>query len=129
MLLGLKEMDMYAFGHKVKRAQKLIEEKHFHAAYDKLCEVRPWFLADGPEAIEELREREAERRLKAEEKKDRKKKGGRRNDRRAANRAERRRSRRCANPRRLCCPRRGRADRSGPRSRSSLRRSGTRPAA
>merc|ERR1719428_1967531 len=73
MLLGFEEADMYALGHKVKRAQKLIDEKHYHAAYDKLCEVRPWFLADSPAALQALREHEAERRLKAEEKKDRKK--------------------------------------------------------
>merc|ERR1712224_386399 len=37
MLVGLEEADMYALGHKIKRAGKLIDENLYHAAYDKLC--------------------------------------------------------------------------------------------
>jgi len=51
-LLDLEEEDMYAIGHTIKKAARLIDEQCYHDAYDKLCSVRPWFsVADGSDKV------------------------------------------------------------------------------
>merc|ERR1712078_113866 len=66
---------MYAIGKVIRKAGKLIEERKFRDAYNKLCEARPWFDAPSSEALEaqrtELRSAAAqqETRVKASSKK------------------------------------------------------------
>lgn len=75
-LLDLAETDMYAIGKVIRKAGKLIEERKFRDAYNKLCEARPWFDAPSSEALEaqrtELRSAAAEQRtrMKASSKKE-----------------------------------------------------------
>merc|ERR1712224_487419 len=45
-LLGLEESDMYALGRVIRKADKLLEERRFREAYDKLCTARQWFNPD-----------------------------------------------------------------------------------
>jgi len=42
-LVGLEEADMYALGRIIRKADKLLEERRFREAYDKLCTARRWF--------------------------------------------------------------------------------------
>merc|ERR1719158_575558 len=45
-LVGLAEADMYALGRVIHKADKLLEERRFREAYDKLCMARRWFDPD-----------------------------------------------------------------------------------
>jgi hypothetical protein len=42
-LVGLEEADMYALGRVIRKADKMLEERRFRDAYDKLCTARRWF--------------------------------------------------------------------------------------
>lgn len=50
-LIGLGLTDMQAIGSTVQRAECLIEERRYRAAYEELCSVRPWFASDGAAAL------------------------------------------------------------------------------
>jgi len=45
-LLGLEDADMYALGRIIRRSDKLLEERRFREAYDKLLTARRWFDSD-----------------------------------------------------------------------------------
>merc|ERR1712072_1524508 len=51
-LVGLEEADMYALGRVIRKADKLLEERRFREAYDKLSMARRWF---DPDTLEEER--------------------------------------------------------------------------
>merc|ERR1712196_484096 len=51
-LVGLLEEDMYALGRAIHKAGKLLEERRFREAYDKLCTAHRWF---DPETLLEER--------------------------------------------------------------------------
>jgi len=55
-LLGLEESDMYALGRVIRKADKLLEERRFREAYEKLCAARPWF---SPDTLEDERAKAA----------------------------------------------------------------------
>merc|ERR1712224_305147 len=48
-LLNLEEDDMYAIGRIIRKADKLLNERRFREAYDRLCKTRRWF---DPETVE-----------------------------------------------------------------------------
>jgi len=70
-LLGLEESDMYALGRVIRKADKLLEERRFREAYDKLCTARRWF---DPDTVMEERAKAAAHAEK-KEKKDKEKVG------------------------------------------------------
>jgi len=42
-LLGFEEADMFALGRVIRKTDKLLDERRFRDAYDKLCTARRWF--------------------------------------------------------------------------------------
>merc|ERR1712118_470161 len=75
-LLGLEEADMYALGRVIRKADKLLEERRFREAYDKLCTARRWF---DPDTLVEERAKAAKHAEKKEKKKNKKDKRGQKN--------------------------------------------------
>merc|ERR1711871_937856 len=67
-LVGLEEADMYALGRVIRKADKLLEERRFREAYDKLCTASRWFDSDTLE--EERAKAERKNKKKKSEKKD-----------------------------------------------------------
>jgi len=68
-LVGLEEEDMYALGRVIRKADKLLDERRFREAYDKLSEARRWF---DPETLQEERAKVHERAERASERKSQK---------------------------------------------------------
>lgn len=69
-LLGLKEEDMYALGRIIRKADKLLDERRFREAYDKLSTAQRWF---DPESLMQERAKASTRDDKKSAKKDKKK--------------------------------------------------------
>lgn len=75
-LVGLEEADMYALGRVIRKADKLLEERRFREAYDKLCTARRWF---DPDTLKDERAKAAAHAEKSLTKKNKKDKRGQKN--------------------------------------------------